>query len=54
LYVGQRSLRNDSMTVSVATPTWVAPSPMRPSTERSTPRVPAVRDDAATSAGSPR
>ncbi len=42
------------MTVSVATPTWVAPSPIRPSTERSTPRVPAAREVAATSDGSPR
>ena len=40
------------MTVSVATPTWVAPSPIRPSTERSTPRVPAAREVAATSGGS--
>ena len=39
LYPSYSSLRNDSMTWSVATPTWVAPSSRRVTMLRSTPRV---------------
>src|SRR5205814_6196174 len=42
LYVGHISLRDDSMTWSVATPTWVAPSATSWSTEPSTPLVAAA------------
>ena len=42
LYPGHRSLRNDSMTWSVATPTWVAPSSSSWSTVPSAPRVAAT------------
>ncbi len=52
LYPGHRSLRKDSMTVSVATPTCVAPPAISSSTERITPRV-ALRPSAATSLGRP-
>jgi hypothetical protein len=39
LYVGHTSLRNDSITWSVATPTWVAPSCSLVNTDWTTPRV---------------
>ena len=38
LYPGHRSLRNDSMTWSVATPTWDAPPATMDSTDCTTPR----------------
>ena len=39
---GQRRLRNDSMTWSVATPTWVVPRWIIPRTDASTPRTAAT------------
>ena len=51
LYPGHRSLRNDSITWSVATPTWVAPSPSSWSTEPTTPLTAATSCPAALRCG---
>ena len=55
LYPGQRSLRKDSMTWSVATAMWVAPRSSMPRSEASTPRTaPAGRPSRSVAGGAPK